>query len=63
MIKDIREKVRALVQDHKQKVDHNRERKELELEMFYNNLDFVQKKWSINILWNLKFMEAFILMN
>ncbi|TXT59133.1 MAG: putative transcriptional regulator [Promethearchaeota archaeon] len=54
MIKDIREKVRGLVKDHKQKVDHNQERKELELEMFYNNLDFIQKKWSINILWELE---------
>ena len=54
----MRQKVRELIEIHQQKVDHDEERKELELELFYKELDFIQKKWSINILWELEIHEG-----
>lgn len=53
-IAQMRNRVRKLIQLHKEAVEHDKERKEFELELFYKELDFIQKKWSVNILWELE---------
>jgi len=53
-VAQMRNRVRKLIQLHKEAVEHDKEIKEFELELFYNELDFIQKKWSVNILWELE---------
>ena len=61
MIKEIknliinsRKVLRTLIDTHLKEVNHNSERKSLELNFFYKVLNVITKKWAVQLLWELE---------
>lgn len=54
LIKKTRSTVRELMDSHFNKIDHDEERKIMEMRFFLKTFDFIRKKWNVEILYELE---------
>ncbi|MFX1399529.1 MAG: winged helix-turn-helix transcriptional regulator [Promethearchaeota archaeon] len=54
LIKKTRSTVRELMDSHFSKIDHDEERKIIEMRYFLKTFDFIRKKWNVEILYELE---------
>jgi len=58
LIKNVRIFVRDLMNQHQMNVNHNKARREFELDLFYKEISFISKKWVFEILWELEIHQG-----
>ena len=54
LLKDSRNLVKELMDSHFEKIEHDEERKIVEMKFFLKTFEFIRKKWNVQILYELE---------
>ncbi|MBD3342562.1 MAG: hypothetical protein GF353_25910 [Candidatus Lokiarchaeota archaeon] len=50
--------VRKILDNHFDKIPHDKARREIEMRFFFNKVKFITKKWTLEIIWELEIHEG-----